>query len=86
MRAARSRIFPIAFLITGLACCFEPSQARSGAPPGPEHLRSAVRLPGVTLLAQKSDFVNPVESEHRLFTLDIQNSIVYSLVVLVSSR
>lgn len=39
----------------------------------------------MALLGKKPTFVNPVDTEHRLFTLDIQNSIVYSLVVLITS-
>jgi len=85
MRLTVSRLFHAAFLITGLACCFEPSKARSAAPPGAEQVHSAGRSSGERLLSQKPAFVNPVESEHRLFTLDIQNSLVCSFVILASS-
>lgn len=81
MRLTTSRLFHVAFLITGLACCFEPSKARSAA----EQFQGAGHSYGVRFLGQKSTFVNPVDSEHRLVSFDIQNSLVYSFAVLVSS-
>lgn len=85
MRTTAFRLFRSVVLATGLACFFEPSRALSGVPPVAEQLHRSGHPFDVKLLGQKSTFANPVDSEHRLFALDIQNSIVYSLVILVSS-
>jgi hypothetical protein len=84
VRLTPSRLFSAAFLAFGLACCFQPSEALSGVPADAERIGGSVYSSGVRLPGQKPVFVNPVDSQHYLFTFDIQNSLVYSLVVLVS--
>ena len=80
-----TRLFHSASLLIGLACCFEPSRALSGTPPVAEQLPSVGRSTNGRQVDQKPAFVNTASSEHSLFYFDIQNSLVYSLVILISS-
>lgn len=85
MRVPVRRLVNSTILLAGLAWGFGLSPALAGPQPVAEHLLDVRPLSRVRLIAQKPAFVNPTDAEHRLFTLDIQNSIVYALVVLVSS-
>jgi len=80
-----SQFCSTAILVGGLACFFEPSRVLSAAPPATKQLQDASHSIGLNLLGQKPPFVNPVDAKHRLFALDIQNALAYSLVILLSS-
>lgn len=85
MKLFGSRLYRTAMLLAGLACFFEPSRALSAVSPAAEQLHATTQSLDLKLLGQKSEFINPVDAEHRLFVLDIQNSIVYSFVILLTS-
>ena len=84
MRLIVSCLLRAPLLAIGLACCFEPSRVLPASPPLAEQLPTQARSSGMTLLGQKSTFVNPASNEHGLFYLDIQNSLVYSFAILLT--
>jgi hypothetical protein len=85
MRISSSRLLVSVLMLAGVAGCFEPARAFSAAPSTEERSGSVGDSIAAKLLAQKPPFINTVDSEHRLFYFDIQNSFVYSLVILFSS-
>ena len=85
MRLSVGRLFKSAILLAGVAWCFEPSRAISSSPPAEERSLDLGHLARAKSLDQKPAVLNPVDLEHRLFYFDIQNSFVYSFVILFSS-
>ena len=85
MRLSVGRLFKSAILLAGVAWCFEPSRAISSSPPVEERSLDLGHLARAKSLDQKPAVLNPVDLEHRLFYFDIQNSFVYSFVILFSS-
>ena len=85
MRISFGRLLGSALLLAVMAGCFEPARAFSAAPSAEERSRNVGNSIAAKPLAQKPPFVNTVDSEHRLFYFDIQNSFVYSFVILFSS-
>ena len=85
MRISFGRLLGSALLLAGMAGCFEPARAFSAAPSFEELSRNVGHSIAAKPLGQKPPFVNTVDSEHRLFYFDIQNSFVYSFVILFSS-
>ena len=85
MRISFGRLLGSALLLAGVAGCFEPARAFSAAPSAEERSRNVGHSIAAKPLGQKPPFVNTVDSEHRLFYFDIQNSFVYSFVILFSS-
>ena len=85
MRISCGRLFKSAILLAGVAWCFEPSRAISSSPPAEERSLDLGHSARAKSLDQKSAVLNPVDLEHRLFYFDIQNSFVYSFVILFSS-
>ena len=85
MRLSCGRLFKSAILLAGVAWCFEPSRAISSSPPAEERSLDLGHLARAKSLDQKPAVLNPVDLEHRLFYFDIQNSFVYSFVILFSS-
>lgn len=85
MRISCGRLFKSAILLAGVAWCFEPSRAISSSPPAEERSLDLGHSARAKSLDQKPTVLNPVDLEHRLFYFDIQNSFVYSFVILFSS-
>lgn len=85
MRISCGRLFKSAILLAGVAWCFEPSRAISSSPPAEERSLDLGHSARAKSLDQKPAVLNPVDLEHRLFYFDIQNSFVYSFVILFSS-
>ena len=85
MRISFGRLLGSALLLAGVAGCFERARAFSAAPSFKERSRNVGHSIAAKPLGQKPPFVNTVDSEHRLFYFDIQNSFVYSFVILFSS-
>ena len=85
MRISCGRLFKSAILLAGVAWCFEPSRAISSSPPAEERSLDLGHLARAKSLDQKPAVLNSVDLEHRLFYFDIQNSFVYSFVILFSS-
>lgn len=85
MRLTPSRFLGAAVLVVGLACCVAPSRALSSRVSAGDHSLSEGWSAGTGPLALKPASANAVDPEHRLFTYDIQNSLVYSSVILLST-
>jgi hypothetical protein len=85
MRISCGRLFKSAILLAGVAWCFEPSRAISSPPSAVEQSLDLGHSARAKSLDQKPAVLNPVDLEHRLFYFDIQNSFVYSFVILFSS-
>ena len=85
MRLFATGLYQTACLFIGLACCFEPSRAQSGTQPNVTQLSGIGPSSSVKLLGQKPTFVNPVDLNRRLFYFDIQSSLIYAFVILLSS-
>lgn len=85
MRISCGRLFKSAILLAGVAWCFEPARAASSAPSAVERSLDLGHSVRASSLDQKPAVLNPVDLEHRLFYFDIQNSFVYSFVILFSS-
>lgn len=85
MRLSVGRLFKSTILLAGVAWCFEPSRAISSSPPAEERSLDLGHLARAKSLDQKPAVLNSVDLEHRLFYFDIQNSFVYSFVILFSS-
>ena len=84
MRISFGRLLGSALLLAGVAGCFEPARALSASPSAEEWSLNVGRLIAAKPLGQKPTFINTVDSEHRLFYFNIQNSFVYSFVILFS--
>lgn len=85
MRLFATGLYQTACLFIGLACCFEPSRAQSGPQPNVPQFSGIGPSSSVNLLGQKPTFVNPVDLNRRLFYFDIQSSLIYAFVILLSS-
>jgi hypothetical protein len=85
MRLFATSLYQTACLFIGLACIFEPSRAQSGHQPNAPQFIGIGPSSSVKLLGQKPTFVNPVDLNRRLFYLDIQSSLIYAFVILLSS-
>ena len=85
MRLFATGLYQTACLFIGLACCFEPSRVQSSTQPSTQQLTRIEPSSSVKLLGQKPTFVNPVDLNRRLFYFDIQSSLIYAFVILLSS-
>ena len=72
-------------MLAGVAWCFEPSRAISSAPSAVERSLDLGNSGRAKSPDQKPAALNPVDLGHHLFYFDIQNSFVYSFVILFSS-
>ena len=85
MRLIATSLYQTVCLFIGLTCCFEPSRAQSSTQPSAQQLTRIEPSSSVRLLGQKPTFVNPVDLNRRLFYFDIQSSLIYACVILLSS-
>lgn len=80
-----SRIFLSAFLVAGAASSLAPAKAVSGPPPMTQESQRTERSFGRgTAFTYSPAAINRVDINHRLFYFGIQNSLVYSLIILTS--
>jgi hypothetical protein len=85
MPMLNSRLVVPALLVAGAAWGMEPARAFSAPAPASRELPHAGQPFAGASPASQPRFVNPADVEHRLFNFDIENSLVYSFVVLTSS-
>jgi len=84
MRSSFGRFLGSALLLAGVSGCFESSRAFPAIPSAVVQPLDLGRSIPLKLFGQKPTFVNPVDLNRRLFYLDIQSSLIYAFVILLS--
>ena len=84
MRSSFGRFLGSALLLAGVSGCFEASRAFPAIPSAVVQPLDLGRSIPLKSFGQKPTFVNPVDLNRRLFYLDIQSSLIYAFVILLS--